>query len=1001
MRLSKKLFLSFCLCFGFTETRAQYRFDHWTTASGLPQNTVSGIAQTPDGYLWLATFDGLARFDGVRFTIFDKGNSNEIINNRFIGIFADRDGTVWATTENGVLTVYREGVFNSYETPEGSREIIYKIYEDENNRIIVLTREKSYYFQDGKLIPLPEEKQRSPATTYSGKPSSVWIMEPGGVTHHKNGTKTIYPLRLEFGEGFFYTQTSFEDSRGALWIGGLRNKLYRLHEGVIESFTAAEIFGAVKPFVIYPSFEDEKGNVWLAAGLSEPGHPNGLINFDGKKFQFNDLNMNFAAAIEDREGNLWFGALGGGLLRRQKKVVTTLSVKDGLANDEVYPLIQTRSGDIYIGSITGVNLYRNGKLSFLENVKLPDNSIVISRGLWENENGKLYFVYYRGFGRIEDDLSLRGFKENIIGGFTDFESDSGGFVWAASQEGLYKFHEDRPDELFKVGEGLPHKNVITLYKDRSGVLWVGTAKGLSRFENGKFTNYGEDAGMPEDFVREIYEDADGVLWIGTYGSGLVRYKDGKFFRYTVKQGLFNNGVFAIVEDERGNFWMSCNRGIYRVSKKELNDLADGKLAKIESFSYNESDGMLSAEANGGRHPSALKAKDGKIWFPTMGGVAIVDPNAETFNPKPPPVVIENVLIDHQKLDAATVYAASRYAKNVVEMQPGQSNLEIEYTGLSLIKSDAIKFKYKLEGLEDDWVDGVQRSVNYSYLPNGEHTFRVIAANASGVWNEQGAWIKIVVLPYFYETWWFRALSALAIVLTAGFIYYYRVSNLRKIADAKTAFSSRLLESQESERKRIATELHDGLGQNLIVIKNRSQLAIRKSDDPERVLKELTDISESAILALEEVREIIGDLRPQLLDRLGLSKALIAMCKKVSSIIKIDYEIDSIGGLFSENEEINIYRIVQESLNNIIKHSAAKNATVSITRGDSQVLILIQDDGKGFDAEKVKTNGVGLGLVGLKERVDLLNGELKIDSKIGEGTTVQVTLNTQYRQSRSK
>lgn len=228
------------------------------------------------------------------------------------------------------------------------------------------------------------------------------------------------------------------------------------------------------------------------------------------------------------------------------------------------------------------------------------------------------------------------------------------------------------------------------------------------------------------------------------------------------------------------------------------------------------------------------------------------------------------------------------------------------------------------------------------------------------------------------------------------IYYYRVSNLRKIADAKTAFSNRLLESQELERKRIATELHDGLGQNLIVIKNRARLAIRKSDDPDRVLKELTDISESAMLALEEVREIIGNLRPQLLDRLGLTKALIAMCKNVSSVVEIDYEIDSIDGLFSENEEINIYRIVQESLNNIIKHSAAKNATVNITRDESRVLILIQDNGKGFDAEKVKTNAVGLGLVGLKERVDLLNGELKIDSKIDEGTTVQVRLDTQAR-----
>ncbi|MCW5960241.1 MAG: hypothetical protein KIS76_08755 [Pyrinomonadaceae bacterium] len=993
------------MCVRLTALAAELGFDVWTTADGLPQNSVNGIVQTPDGYLWLATYDGLARFDGVRFTIFDKGNSPGIINNRFVGIYADRAGAVWAFTESGILTLYREGVFESYETPEGLSELIREISEDEDNRLIIATHQKLYYFKDGKFIPLPAEKQREPIKTYSRKPDSVWIMKPGSITHKKNGGETFYSFDFrqlrtssvaDFTVNYFPEMAAaycFEDSHGALWVGRVRDRLYRLRDGEVELFTAAEIFGSKIQFDIAPILEDEKGNIWLSLIIETPNYTKtGLVKYDGGNFELSKTEGVAMGGIIDRENNLWLTTIGSGLMRLQKRTITTLSVKDGLAGDEVYPLIQTRSGDIYIGTMNGVNLYQNGKLSFLEKVKNPNNQEVSSRGFSESDNGELYISYYGGFGQIKSDLSQKILEKNVPSGYTDFDYNSDGSIWLANEEGLIRFQHGQPTEKLTVSDGLPHNKVITLYKDRNGVLWIGTAKGLSRLKDGKFTNYGADVGMPEDFIRDIYEDADGTLWIGTYSSGLVRYKDGKFFRYTVENGLFNNGVFAIVEDERGNFWMSCNRGIYRVGKKELNDLADGKIAKIESVSYGLSDGMLNTEANGGRHPSAIKAKDGKIWFPTMGGVAIVDPNAETFNPKPPPVVIENISIDRKKMDAANVYAANHDLKNVIEMQPGQTSLEIDYTGLSLVKSDQIKFKYKLEGLEENWVDGgALRSANYSYLPHGEYTFRVIAANANGVWNEQGAAIRINVLPFYYETWWFRILSVLALALIIGFIYYSRVSHLRKIADAKTNFSRRLIESQENDRKRIANELHDGLGQNLVVIKNRAMLGIRKGDDPERVLKELNEISESAVLALEEVREITGNLRPQLLDRLGLTKALIAMCKQISGVIELESDIASIDGRFSENEEINIYRIVQESLNNVLKHSGAKIASVKISRSDSSVSILIEDNGNGFDADTAGTTHGGLGLVGLRERVDLLNGELKIDSKIGEGTKIRITI----------
>ncbi len=328
-------------------------------------------------------------------------------------------------------------------------------------------------------------------------------------------------------------------------------------------------------------------------------------------------------------------------------------------------------------------------------------------------------------------------------------------------------------------------------------------------------------------------------------------------------------------------------------------------------------------------------------------------------------------------------------QRAIELQPGQSNLAIEYTGLSLTNSAQIKFRYRLEGLENNWIEaGTKRTVDYSYLPAGNYTFRVIAANTNGVWNTEGVAIKIIVHPYFYQTLWFRVLAALLVALIVWFIYHTRVSHLREIAKTKTAFSQQLIESQEAERKRIAAELHDGLGQNLVVIKNRALLGINKGDDKERVAKELRNISDSATQALEEVREITNNLRPQLLDRLGLTKAINAMLKKVSGVIEIDSEIDSIDNIFSETQEISIYRIVQESINNIIKHSNASDAFVKIKRDETKVLITIEDNGKGFDIANIKN---GLGLIGLKERSQLLNGEFVVDSKIGEGTKITLEL----------
>lgn len=983
----------FFFCASGKTIAQEYGYDTWTTANGLPQNTVTGVVQTPDGYLWLSTFDGLARFDGMRFTIFDKGNTKGIQNNRFSGIFVDREGVLWATTENGVLTTYSDGVFTSYPTPDIWNSAI-GLVAGANGEAVIETNDGLFTLRKGKFEATRDSKARYERQVYYGPSGARWTLTPTTAVREAGGQTTSYTIALS--REYFVSVRGLpidEDRQGTLWASADK-KLFRLANGSTTIFTAREL-PALEQLIPRTILDGADGSVWFVfegLDLSKPSAAQ-LVRYQNGHFTGFNLDRSVGASfgITDREGNFWL-ASATGLRRLRPQLITTLSVKDGLINDEVYPLLQTTAGDIFIGTSHGLSRYSAGKVidSGLKYNTSPGP--LSTRALWEDPAGQLWIGFQGegGFGRFQPPASVNRIgKTDLPNGATDFAADRDGNVWIATEEGLFEYRNDQEVARYTSVDGLPSGRVITLRFDRSGNLWMGTFDGLAQFKDGKFVSYNAVPDSPKGFVRAIHEDADGVLWFGTYGDGLVRYKDGRFFNYRVEHGLFNNGVFAILEDDRGNVWMSSNRGIHRVAKQELNDLADGKIPRLNSVSYDERDGMLNAECNGGRIPAGIKTKDGKLWFATMGGVAIVDPAAEKLNPLPPPVVIERIAVDRQPVDQPQLQTILRNTETAVEMAPGQSSLELEFTGLSLIKSEQVKFKYRLDGIEPNWIDaGTRRTVVYSYLPPGTYTFHVTAANANGVWNPTVATVRIVVRPRFYQTWWFRLSLGLLLALAVGLIYYTRVSHLRKIADTKTAFSRQLIESQEAERKRIAAELHDGLGQSLVVIKNRAMLGIKKGDDPDRVAKELGNISDSAAQALDEVREITNNLRPQLLDRLGLTKALTAMCKKVSDVVVVECQIVDIDGLFSENEEISLYRIVQESLNNVIKHASASEASVNIERDADRVIILIEDNGRGFDESIVKS---GHGLTGMRERSQLLRGDLSVGSRPGGGAKIEVSI----------
>lgn len=977
---------------------AQYRFDSWTTDNGLPQNGVRAITQTPDGYLWLTTLDGLVRFDGLKFTVFDKSNSKGIISNRFWGAKAFEDGSIWAATEGGDITVYRNGEFTSYPAEKIPEESIIGFENDENGEVMITTNLNYYYLRNGEFVfAKPTGNDKTQKHFYLGQSGTRWEIYTTEIRQIKAGQTKIYPINLKY--VFFYFYNAFEDKKGGLWIADL-GKLFYLHNGEITEYTQQA--GFLNNVLGHSFWEDDDGSVWFATGdYNVPGI--GLVRFkDGKFSKFgveNGLsNDRIFRRFKDREGTVWL-ATDRGLNRLRKQVVTPLSTKDGLIHNEVYPMLKSRDGSIYIGTNGGLSRYQDGR--FTNTALSFGKSFGVSKvqSLAEDTEGRLWVGAISGLfviqnGKIENWAAK---FENQVTIYAIYPNKDGTVLLGTEYHGVWQYKDGKITQILTTEQGLAGNDVKFFHTAKNGSIWIGTFGGISVADCGtqltdcQLKNHTTDNGLPSNFVRSIYEDSDGTIWIGTFDNGLSRYKDGKFFNFNKANGLFSNGVFAIVEDKNGNFWMSSNQGIYRASKQQLNDFADGKMPSYESIGYGKNDGMLNNECNGGRQPSVTTDEKGQIWFPTLEGIAIVDPNSLSKNILPPPVEIESIEIDRKKVWQQQTSIQTQ--QNEIQINPSDIHLDISYTAPSFIKSDQIHFRYKLEGLDENWIEaGTRRTISYTHLPAGNYILRVIAANSDGVWNMEGKSVKIRVKAPFYLTFWFWILIILTSSLLVYLIYRYRISQLQKLNVAQKAFSRQLIESQEAERKRIAQELHDGLGQNLLVIKNRALLGLTAQENREKADEQFNEIQESVTDALSEVRTIAYNLRPLHIERLGLTSTIEEMVEDVekASGIQINCDIEIIDDLFSKENEINFYRIIQECLNNIVKHSRATKASVSVFQENSKLLLNIRDNGSGFDVVKTEEKN-GLGLNGIAERAKILRGLYSINSEIGKGTTVSIEI----------
>lgn len=996
MRIFGGVVLSF---FAILSFQAQYRFDQWTTDDGLPQNSVFSILQTNDGYVWFTTLDGLVRFDGVKFKVFNRSNSPGLTSNRLIYLFAKTDDNgIWVGTEDSGLLRFQNGEFRSFTTEAGlASNKINKIFCDFDNQLLIAAQSGLSRFDGEKFIPENRIEARDYGLYFA--PSGVrWQLDKNGLTAEKNGEIKKYelPFRMNqitgdraFNFPGYVEMLEDKNQPGTLWLTAAES-LYHLENGKFTAFSAAE---GMPKSIVRAIAQEENGDIWMGT------EKNGLCRFSNNKINCFTKNEGLSSnsiwsLLIDREKTLWAATSERGINRVSRQVITPLSKKEGIQDSNIYPILEDSKGNFWIGTWTALSVYKNGEIKNYD----PRSGLLyeIVQSLFEDKNGRIWIgsvggVQYFENGKFVDFTEKLGLTIGV-NDFWDIHQTPDGAMWFATNLGLLRYENGNVTK-FTVENGLPANDVKKILSAKDGSIWFGTVNGLARFIDGKFEVFREKDGLSGNHVRTIYEDAEGLLWIGTYDSGLTLFRNGKFAKITMENGLFSNGVFQILPDDRGNFWLSSNQGIYRVNRLQLINFADGKSSSIVSTAFGKSDGMLNTECNGGRQPAGIRASDGKLWFPTQDGVAIVNPEIVPFNSLPPPIVIEAIRIDENLLvpikEKSSFFETENFS---VTVQPGQEKLEIDYTGLSFIKSEQIRFRYRLEGLDSEWTEaGTRRTAFYPYLPPGNYTFRVMAANSDNVWNEQGATLSIVVKPAFYQTWYFLIACFLIVLLIVYAIYRLRISRLERARIVQEEFSRRLIAAHESERRRIAAGLHDSLGQTLAMIKNRAVFAVQNTKNLDAAKTEFDQITEQSVYAINEVREISYNLRPYLLDRLGLTKALKSLFNKTAenSNLEIRTEIENIDSIFTNEEEINLYRIVQESLNNILKHADARKVKVEIGKTNNFLNIKIEDDGKGFSTDGALSNNKkeGFGLLGIAERIKILGGTHSIESVQGKGTII--------------
>lgn len=726
----------------------QYMLSTWEIPQGLPQNTVEEIAQTPDGYLWLATQEGLGRFDGIRFTVFDRGNTPELESNLINALLADSKGRLWIGTGKGVAMLER-GSFHSYLKSDGlAGNYVRELHEDRDGSIWVATEGGLTRIGDGKLTSFGTEDglaDRSIRALYQDRRGTLWVGTARGGLHRLESGR-FEAVQLDPAPAANAVRAFVEDQDGTLWLATFQGDLYRGRDGAFTKVRSPENLGSA----VHELLRDRDGNLWVATlnglGRLTPGGEYSLLTA-AQGLPSTEIR----SLLEDSEGNLWVGTNGGGVVRLRDGKIASYGEREGLRGHLAWTVAQEPTGDLLIGTEAGLSRYSNGAFTDVTAaVGLTNRSIkavlVDDEGaIWMGTDGEGLHRLHRG--RVTTLTTHSGLAGDTVNGLLE---DRAGRLWIGSNGGLARLIDGRPSAVRAVKQ-LGVVAVNLLHEDRRGGLWLGTeAHGLLLLEGETLRRFGDADGLPNSRVLAIHEDEGGALWFGTL-NGLARLKDGRFFAFNVA-GPLRETILQVLEDTQGTLWLTTNKGLVSVSRAALDDFADGDARAPQVQVYGIADGMRAAECNGGHTAAGIVTAQGELWVPTIRGVVRLNPARLPTNAVAPPVLIERVLADARQLELA----------GDMQVEPGPQHWEFQFTAPSLRIPERVQFRYRLDGFDPHWIDaGTRRAAYYTRLPPGQYTFRVIAANDDGVWNEQGAVLTFELLPYFYQTTWFKVLCALA------------------------------------------------------------------------------------------------------------------------------------------------------------------------------------------------------------------------------------------------
>lgn len=965
-------------------TEREYLLDVWGTDDGLPSTTVTGIAQTQDGYLWCSTHDGAVRFDGVRFLRIGPDEPADQEANRVLCVHADRRGQLWLGTDGAGLFLYANGRFTNFAERAGApANSIRALAEDAAGNLWLGTKGGLGRFSHGKTTWFTSAQGYSNAVLSVwnlafDREGRLWTTDWVSLKSFKNDTYETAPINPDRKPPL---RALYADAAGDVWAGMVGNAWQLAPDDRWTSLPDVEQFERQE---VSAFCKTHAGDLWVGTRRAlfrwTRGRWESFPRRDGQAF--GEVRVLF----EDREENLWVGTGTDGLARLKPRLVRAYTARHGLADGPILALREQADGRLWVGMNNGQ--VAHGQAGEFKPFK-PAQSIFGDapvKSLLCTRDGALWVgTFGNGLARFKDGQTTQ-FRPSVgtfarIDKINTMLEDRAGEVWIGTFYSLYKATPTNVLVPVMVDGREIRAPVTALLEDRAGGLWVAfDGIGLARLGEGKTLWLTRRDGLPAHFVRALHEDRAGILWIGT-PAGLSAWREGKLTTFTTAHGLADNTISQILEDDTENLWLGSNRGIMRVPAAELRAVADARKPSLEVFLCGQREGMLSEESS--FSPAGLKACDGKLWFPTTKGLVMVDPSqlSTNLNLNPPPVYIEEMRADGKRVGAhAVLPAATR-------------RLEFIYTALSFAAPERIRFRHRLEGFDSDWTDaGGARSAAYAKLPPGLYKFQVIACNNAGVWNLFGQSFDFRIAAPFWRTWWFFSLIGLtsAGMLGAG-IRYVSLRNLkRKLRRLEEAHAI------EKERMRIAQDMHDELGAKLSRISFLSDMVRRTVPETSEATRQMEEVSDASREVIRTVDEIVWAVSPRNDSLESLAHYICRHAEEFFEFTPIELELklpdEFPARRLSADIRHNLFCAVKESLTNVLKHSQATRVQIEFAMRPAAFEVTVTDNGRGFAVAVPASAGrTGNGLTNMHERLASINGHLAVNTQPGQGARLVFTV----------